>query len=134
MGRLAMKRVQLSDGTVLEPGTPFGIPLWPHTHDESLWVDAEQFDPFRHERLGKEQDASSVNHLMTAARPHWLLWGRGKHACPGRFFVVHVIKIAVIQLLMRYEMRFKDDARPRGEYFASGFTPDHEIQVEVRQR
>lgn len=101
-----------------------------------------------------EAEGNRVDNLMTAARyvnalvaklgeileanlfcrPRWLLWGRGRHACPGRFFVVHVIKITAVMLLSSYDMRFADDVTPVGEYIGSGFMPDMKAEIQFRDR
>lgn len=67
MGRLAQKEVHFKGGAVLPPGTPLGVPLWPLTHDKQLWTDPDVFDPWRHERMG-QQEENQVDNFMTAAR------------------------------------------------------------------
>ncbi|KAJ5943940.1 hypothetical protein N7516_004108 [Penicillium verrucosum] len=130
-GRMAQKEVRLKSGAILAPGTPLGVPLWPLTHDPEFWEEPDMFDPWRHEKLGQQQ-GNHIDNLMTAVRPGWLLWGRGRHACPGRFFVVHVIKITAVMILSRYDMQFADGVAPIGGYIGWGYMPDSTAKILLR--
>ncbi|KAJ9485509.1 hypothetical protein VN97_g7848 [Penicillium thymicola] len=67
MGRMAQKEVRLKSGAILPPGTPLGVPLWPLTHDPEFWEEPDMFDPWRHEKLGKQR-GNHIDNLMTAVR------------------------------------------------------------------
>ena len=44
-----------------------------------------------------------------------LIFGYGKHSCPGRFFASNEIKVIVIHMLLKYDWEFTDQGRlPNG--------------------
>ncbi|KAI9035511.1 cytochrome P450 [Aspergillus affinis] len=75
-------------------------------------ADPDRFDAYRSVRLrqtaGKERYAQ-----VTTPSPEHLAWGFGKHACPGRNLVVTEIKIALVHILLKYDLQLVDGLRPQ---------------------
>jgi cytochrome P450 len=44
---------------------------------------------------------------------HFLAWGHGRHACPGRFFAAHLMKIMLAHVLVNYDIT-AEGPRPKG--------------------
>src|SRR5579871_6099626 len=66
-------------------------------HDEELQgQNPNEFNPFRY--LNKNSPATRIER-------NYLIFGLGKHACPGRFFAINEIKIALHHLLLKYDIR-----------------------------
>jgi len=77
-----------------------------HSDEELQGKNPNEFNAFRY--LKKNSSASRVE-------KSFLLFGLGKHACPGRFFAVNEIKIALHYLLLKYDIRkdINETIRPK---------------------
>lgn len=59
-------------------------------HDATFYPDPHTFDGYRFYNLGKtDLDKGNgsefhVKHAFSSLSTNWVLWGLGKHACPGR--------------------------------------------------
>ncbi|CAG8472164.1 14175_t:CDS:2, partial [Funneliformis caledonium] len=72
-------------------------------HDDNLYgQNSKEFDAFRH--LKSKSPASRIE-------KNFLTFGFGKHACPGRFFAVNEIKVALHYLLLKYNIRKVGDKK-----------------------
>ncbi len=69
-------------------------------------------------------------------------FGHGPHACPGRFFAIYEIKALLIELLLQYDIRLKDDLegtggeekRPQNMANEVSNIPNPMAQLEIRKR
>lgn len=130
---------------VVKPGgltTPDGVYLPEGTHVHSIVKDmqrdvdifganAGEFDPLRHynmSSIGRQSQKSAV-HIS----PDFLPWGLGKHACPGRFFAVHVMKLMLGHLLIEYEMEPLKE-KPKTVQIGDMEFPSGEAVVRMRRR
>ncbi|CAI2163292.1 20710_t:CDS:2 [Funneliformis geosporum] len=73
-----------------------------HNDDKIHGQNSKEFNAFRH--LESKSPASRVE-------KNFLTFGFGKHACPGRFFAVNEIKIALHYLLLKYDIRKVGDEK-----------------------
>ncbi|KAM3589080.1 hypothetical protein VKS41_001504 [Umbelopsis sp. WA50703] len=88
--------VEMSNGTIVPPGSYITINSWDISFNPDLQGDAvDDFQPWRF--LGSNRQAVKVG------EDH-LTFGIGKHACPGRFFAVQEIKTIVSLLISKYNM------------------------------
>ncbi|KAK3115438.1 hypothetical protein LTR53_005240 [Teratosphaeriaceae sp. CCFEE 6253] len=94
---------------IVQPGgvtTPNGLHLPRGAHVATLMPDLfdreTRYDPRRallhHSASGKQKMAVDISE-------HSLAFGRGKHACPGRFFAVQNIKLMLGWLVRRYDFQ-----------------------------
>ena len=65
-------------------------------NEESQGPNPKEFNAFRH--LEKNTPAA-------LAERNYLVFGLGKHACPGRSFAINGIKLTLHYLLLRYHIR-----------------------------
>lgn len=128
---------------VVKPGgvvTPDGLHLPQGTHvhtivstmqrDPTIYGDAaEEFHPLRYYA---PDDAEKTN-VAVHVRENFLAFGLGKHACPGRFFAVHVVKMVLGYLLMHYDLEPLKE-RPRFVEFGEAVVPSGKIEVRIRRR
>lgn len=72
--------------------------------DPEVYTDPKRFDYRRYFRVrqGSVDDTSKRVYLVSTG-PDNLTSGHGTQACPGRFFTVHVLKIALCHLLLKYD-------------------------------
>jgi cytochrome P450 len=66
-----------------------------------------EFDGFRFYRLRKMQGKENLHRFATASAES-LTWGYGDHACPGRFFADYELKVLLVELLRKWDIRVKD--------------------------
>ncbi|KAI1500520.1 cytochrome P450 monooxygenase [Biscogniauxia marginata] len=138
--RLVRAPLRLADGTVLPPGTHFSMASDAILHDAEQLPgggDPEQFDPFRYVRLREDpkspENLSRFQFAMTDTNS--LHFGHGKFACPGRFFASNEIKIILIHLLLRYELRYPEgQGRPQNLSVDENIYPDPSARVLIRAR
>ncbi|GBB90918.1 hypothetical protein RclHR1_01800003 [Rhizophagus clarus] len=62
---------------------------------ESYGEDAEEFKPFRFLK---------ANSPATLVERSYIVFGGGKHACPGRFFAVNEVKLFLHKLILKYKV------------------------------
>ncbi|KAI1330952.1 putative cytochrome P450 monooxygenase [Xylariaceae sp. FL0255] len=113
MRRLPLRDITLSDGTLLREGREVVVSterMW----DESVYSDPQRWDPYRFYRMRNAPvtTSSSSEHtaqLVSTSADH-LGFGHGIHACPGRFFAANEVKVALAQLLLKYDWKLPEGA------------------------
>jgi hypothetical protein len=60
----------------------------------------------------REQGHSSMAAFVSSSKEHNVFWA-GRFICPRRFFVANEIKIALVQVLLRHDLRLKDRKIPK---------------------
>jgi len=82
----------VSDGTVIPAGTVISFAPKPLHKNPQSYADPNVFDPFRFSKLRQNQNQlqgsasdSHVKYSFTALSNDYIVFGIGKHACPGRF-------------------------------------------------
>ena len=139
MHRYVEQDVELSDGTILPEGARILV-VGRAPDDAELYPDApEKFDAARFARK-RAQPGQENSWQFVTTTPANLFFGHGRHACPGRFFAINEIKIALCFLLLNYDWRFvpgedgKDGARPAPHVFEGGSTVHPEAKIQARRR
>ena len=105
--RTATSDVVMSDGYTVKKGSR--VMLLGSFMDETYYPDHLRFDPYRFLNKSEAADAGGQqknNWQYVSTRPEHLGFGLGLHACPGRFFVANELKIALAQLLLKYDWSF----------------------------
>lgn len=133
MGRIATERVTLSNGTVIPKGQSILVDssrMWDakvHPSSPKTW------DGYRFLRMREDPMKRDMAPLVSTSPDH-IAFGYGVHACPGRFFAANEVKIALIYILLKYELRFEEGQMPRA--FDHGFTcvSDPSLKLSVRRR
>ncbi|KAJ7356763.1 cytochrome P450 [Mycena albidolilacea] len=97
------------DGTVVPSGYSIAVQLKPIHFDASVYPEPEKFDCFRFSKLRETEE--SVKHAFTTVENDFLLFGLGRHVCPGRFFASMVLKIMLSHLLLNYDVTLPDGAK-----------------------
>lgn len=109
---LAMQDVQLEDDLIIPQGS-FVQMYAPTAHEnDTAYPDSNEFRPERF--LGKGPLGTD-----------FLVFGLGKHACPGRFFAFHQLKIIVSYLMRNFELSMKDNKQPKYEYSGPTLTTEN---------
>ncbi|KAI7851355.1 cytochrome P450 [Circinella umbellata] len=95
---ITKRNVVLSNGTVIPPDGDVLINVW-HAHNMGE-DDLTQFKPFRF--VNSRYPATKVS-------DQFLVFGEGKHSCPGRWFAIQEIKTIVSMLIRDYKLSAPED-------------------------
>ncbi|KAI3316980.1 cytochrome P450 [Xylariaceae sp. AK1471] len=133
MHRTALADVILSDGTVIKKGTKCAVRSTKRL-DPNVYENPEQFDGSRFLRMRSVLGKGNQAHLVSTGTEA-LGFGHGLHACPGRFFAANELKIGLVHLLLKYDLKPTDDFDPN--YMELGFdlrvNPNTRIMVRSRK-
>ncbi|KAH9829922.1 cytochrome P450, partial [Rhodofomes roseus] len=131
--RYTLQDVLLSNGTLLPEGTLVTAVMRSTHLDEANFPDAATFDPTRFSSMGGEGSKNRRHYVGTS--PTDIGFGHGRHACPGRFFAADELKIMLACVVMRYDVKFREEGkRPDNEWFAYVCYPAQDAQVLFRKR
>ncbi|KAF7297715.1 hypothetical protein MKEN_01394900 [Mycena kentingensis (nom. inval.)] len=128
-----------SDGMFVPYGVFLAVPVVQH-RDEGLpkyCEDPETFDAFR---FSRQRDSGKVLFTDQAATtgPGYLLFGHGRHACPGRFFVIMTLKSMLAHILVNYDLKAEPRGRMHGEnaddVYGMAINPRKYMNVWIRKR
>jgi len=128
------RRVKAADGITLEngvwvpKGATVGVAQRAIHFDERFYEpQAWGFDAFRFSRsnellsegskLEVEKDGAVAeqprrNEDLVTTSPHFLAFGHGVHACPGRFFAANQLKLLIVNFILNYDMQPLDKRPP----------------------
>ncbi|KAG5651807.1 hypothetical protein H0H81_007330 [Sphagnurus paluster] len=134
MSRKVLKDFTFSDGTLVPAGHTVAVPNCAMHHDEDNYGDPNNFDGFRFANLRESEDSSSKYQMVTL-NSNYMVFGYGRHACPGRFFAVNEIKALMVHVLLNYDVSFETNrGRPEDTWFGTLSAPDPSISVMFRKR
>ncbi|KAI8342479.1 cytochrome P450 [Chlamydoabsidia padenii] len=91
---ISNKTIILSGGAMIRPGESAFVNHYANHHDETLQKvsdNIDMFEPYRYVNQGRNS---------TKLGEDFILFGMGKHACPGRWFAIQEIK-TILSLLIR---------------------------------
>ncbi|KAL8794175.1 MAG: hypothetical protein Q9195_003243 [Heterodermia aff. obscurata] len=119
--RQVMQPMTLSTGHRLPKGTRFAFPAravqmsrrsqaFSPEYNPAENKGPQEFDGFRFYRLRKMAGKQN-RHLFVTVSQESLTWGYGNHACPGRFFADSELKVILIELLRKWDMRVADPTK-----------------------
>ncbi|KAJ7201912.1 cytochrome P450 [Mycena pura] len=154
---VAKEGFTFSDGTTVPHGATLTVPITVHrdhgladsgvpSHGTDVYPQAEVFDGFRVARmhskgLAELDDAGegtrTFNRHMVSTDPEHLVFGHGRHACPGRFFAATELKAMLAHILINYDIRAEReglDGRPKDVVFGMFGSPSASGKVWFRQR
>jgi cytochrome P450 len=104
--RKTVKDWELSDGTKIPKGTTVCVNDWCRVLDGDFIPNPGEFDPYRMYRKRQEAGKENQFQYVVTSETH-LYFGHGRHACPGRFFAVNEVKVLLVLVLMRYDIRME---------------------------
>ncbi|KAH7353170.1 cytochrome P450 [Pyrenochaeta sp. MPI-SDFR-AT-0127] len=132
------------EGIFLPYGTLLSCPWTPIAGDTELHERPEEFDAFRYSRAREAFDSMSAEEKvnvdalklkqtgLVTTGIHHLPFGHGRHACPGRFFVSHELKMIFAHLLLNYD--FKPLKQKPTKLWVIRFQIPLPVHIEVRRR
>ncbi|SMR61255.1 unnamed protein product [Zymoseptoria tritici ST99CH_3D1] len=109
--RYATRDTTLSGGIHIPQGTNLGIHSY-NLFNPDIYTSPETFDGYRYLRLRQSDPKwEHKGHLVSTSVEH-TGFAHGKSACPGRFFAANEVKIAMVHVLLKYDVKVerKEDA------------------------
>ncbi|KAL2072977.1 hypothetical protein VTL71DRAFT_10301 [Oculimacula yallundae] len=133
--RRALRPITLYDGTVLPAGSLVFAPANAISTDNALFPNGDTFDGLRFYKLRESSPETKNKHQLTSIGNTQLHFGAGRHACPGRWYATSEIKLIVVNLLSKYDLKLRDgEKRPESIRFQHRNAPDPKAQVLFRER
>ena len=132
--RIVQKPLTLSDGLHLPAGTHICAASYSISQDPENIPNAQNFDGFRYSNLRKQPDQDSKHQFAMTDRNH-LHFGRGKYACPGRFFASAELKMIIAHLILRYDFKYPEGkGRPANLNADEFLYPDPAARLLIKRR
>ncbi|CAK5284541.1 unnamed protein product [Mycena citricolor] len=123
-----------SDGITIPYGSFLGVPASSVQLDPEFYENPDTFDAFRFSRL--RETSGTFNRLMvtTNARDH-LVFGHGRHACPGRFFAAAELKAMLAHVVLNYDVKAEvPGVGPPDAWFGTARFANPKGKIWVRKR
>lgn len=134
----AQTGITLPNGIHIAQGKILCVSGYSMHHDESIYAEPHEF---RYDRFlqplagGKESHRQAGTQVKSAVTTDvtYGVWGHGRHACPGRFFAVHLVKMVVAYIVQNYELEPWDE-RPANSWIGDTPIPPRNLMMGVRRR
>ncbi len=133
MRRMALQDMTLSDGTFIPQGHSIGVSSHNMWTDASVHTDPQTWNPYRFVAMRNDPKKRHLSHLV-ATSPEHLAWGHGAHACPGRFFAAEEAKIALLNILLKYDVELPEGVVPTSRAYGIALSHDPFLNVRIRRR
>ncbi|KAJ3521535.1 hypothetical protein NM208_g13247 [Fusarium decemcellulare] len=132
--RYADQDVKLSDGHTIKKGSRMMVSADAFINPK-VYPEPEKYDIYRFLNLRSQPGQENAHQFVTTSPQH-MLFGHGTHACPGRFFASNEMKIALCQLLLKYDWKLCDGQteRPENLRVDQGFLTDPSVKVMMKRR
>ncbi|KAK0742392.1 cytochrome P450 [Apiosordaria backusii] len=109
-------------------------------HDPETFPEPGKYDAFRFLKIREQLDPKNPEEAMKIKRlgmvttsPEHLTFSHGRHACPGRFFVAHELKMILAYLLNNYDIKHIEK-RPVPDWAGATVIPPIKATIEVKRR
>ncbi|KAJ7578344.1 cytochrome P450 [Mycena floridula] len=135
MARAVLKNFTFSDGTTVPAGNILAVASQDIHLDEAIYPKAHDFQGFRYSDKRTMEGEGHKHHFVTIASDY-MVFGYGRHACPGRFFAAQSMAIMFAHILTAYDVKFWGDRKTQPEPLSFGFTvsPDPKVELVFRAR
>ena len=98
--------------------------------DSNIYPDANTFDGLRFYNLRQTSPEDEKKYQLTSITKTQMQFGSGRNACPGRWFASHLVKMVLVALLARYELKLKEgEGRPKSIVFQINQFPDTKAEI-----
>ncbi len=151
--KVMVDNLSTDDGILLPKGALVSVLAHPAQCDEGVFEDPMKFDPFRFSRIREKATSGTVTPssdnedaksgvkdgslaLVSTGATH-LIFGHGRHACPGRFLLDFELKMILQCLFAKYDVELLPEyegKRPECSWVAEATMPPSKGKIRVRRR
>jgi len=133
--RRVLRPFTFSNGVTIPAGTHVAIATKAIHTNEGAYENATEFDGFRFAKLREsEGNAATGRHQIISISTENLVFGLGRHACPGRFFSANEVKMLLAHLVVTYDMQFEEGKGAPLPLFIAGLSFPRTTDVMFRTR
>lgn len=135
---ITTRHVMATKDVILPGGIPIRKGEMAAVSSHRMWSEAAYQQPkvFDAARFVKRRENPSLrnNSLLVSTSADHMAFSHGKHACPGRFFAANEAKIALLHLLLKYDLRL--DSNDNTEWLKMGerMIVNPFVKISVRRR
>ncbi|CAG8959245.1 hypothetical protein HYFRA_00012603 [Hymenoscyphus fraxineus] len=133
---LAENGLTTPSGVHLPKGTHISVPVYSVMRDDTIYEDAEKFVPFRFVRQSDsqgEEPPKRAPNTFTTTSPNFLIFGHGKHACPGRYFAATALKLVLANAILHYDFETVP-VKPEGSWYGDFRLPPKKATIRIKRR
>ncbi|KAH8806732.1 cytochrome P450 [Flagelloscypha sp. PMI_526] len=128
--RKVMTDFTFSDGTTVPRGNLICFAAVSAHQSNEVYPDADTFNGLRF-----YQEDGTTKPSITTPGYHWLVFGHGSHACPGRFLAMTLIKTALAHLIREFDIKFPEGtSRPASTVVGGSPSPSRTAQILWKRR
>ncbi|KAJ3839330.1 cytochrome P450 [Lentinula raphanica] len=131
--RKVLRDFTFSNGTVVPAGAIVSVALLGMHHDDTLYEDPEEMKAFRFSDM-RSKEGEELKHQMVGTDPAYILFGGGRHMCPGRFFAVNELKALIGEILLAYDLKLENGELPEPDWQGASLSPNRFAQVMFKRR
>lgn len=133
--RLARQPITLSDGTHIASGTQTFSATNAINFDPFIYPSPTTFDGLRFYKLRQASPTEERKHQLTSVTKTELQFGSGRHACSGRWFASHEMKLVFTGLVSKFEVKLKEgEERPKSILYQTNQLPDPKVEILFKNR
>lgn len=131
----ASRGVMLPNGLHVSHGANVAVSGYSMHHDEAIYQEPQRFIASRFMGSSHASGSEKATPRKTAVTTEFSygIWGHGRHACPGRFFAVDMIKMIVAYLVSNFDIK-PLHKRPKNLWVADVVVPDRRVTIKLRRR
>jgi cytochrome P450 len=100
-----VKAYTFKDGLSLPANTQCMFHNYELNKDPEYYANPDHFDANRFLNMRRNVDQNKFQ--FSYVSEHSINFGAGRHSCPGRFFASNEMKLVLITLIEKYEMRWQ---------------------------
>jgi len=134
LARLALRPFTFSNGVTVPAGTLIATPSTAIHTDGEIYPNPKKFDPFRSAKLREQDGVPVVGQQSTSTSAEYLVFGYGRHACPGRFFAANEAKALLAHILVTYDIKPEEGKRAPGSVIHHSVRVPEKANVMFRKR
>jgi cytochrome P450 len=115
------------NGQKIPFGTQMEVPMHAIHTDPLNYASPSEFQPFRFAQEGSRKPLVTLDDTF-------LSFGYSRHACPGRWFGAHLMKIMMAYLLMEFDFELLDGHKPTMVEVMEFRFPKLSEKIRIRKR
>ncbi|KAJ7577379.1 cytochrome P450 [Mycena floridula] len=103
MERKVLRDFTFSDGTCIPAGNNISVAGSPMHFDQEIYPNPADFDSVRFARM-RAQEGEALRHQTVSTSSTFVMFGHGRHACPGRFHAILSVSSMLAHILLNYDV------------------------------